>query len=417
MTPLDGTTNEELLDGMDEDQTEGNEHVVDAFILAGTDHSQARAHVKSIISSMQKTELTTPMEVFGGGNICSEANGPRRNLNIAGLNPLDLRTAKPDGPPWDFTKKVDRHLCRSMIDEQKPTWLVGSPPCTVFSLWNVAMNYPRAADQEAVKRAIAVGRRHLRFVISLYWKQVKAGRHFLHEHPASAVSWKDEAMMRLGKFPGVHSVVADQCMYGLTSPTSDGGELPAMKPTRFMPSSPQMAARLSTRCNRLHTHQQLAGGRCKDAAFYPLGLIRAILLGMRDTADAEVRAREMSREVRQVVNNISSSTGEIPSSPEEKVWESSVPYADGRTCTIKYDACKFRPKYVDEYTREVLDPQLVKDAIVDELDDFNARVWQIAHVDEMKQTPDYIRTRSRWVAATKVIMIRRMFVFVLSHVG
>ena len=141
-SPLDDTTIEELLDGMDDDQTEGNDHMVDAFILAGADRSEAIAHVKSIISSMQKTELTTFMEVFGGGAICSEANGPRRNLKIAGLNAFDLRTAKPDGPPWDFTKRVDRHLCRSMIDEQKPTWLVGSPPCTVFKLWNVAIKLP-----------------------------------------------------------------------------------------------------------------------------------------------------------------------------------------------------------------------------------------------------------------------------------
>ena len=138
------------------------------------------------------------------------------------------------------------------------------------------MNYPKAADREAETKAIAVSRRHLRFVISLHWKQEKADRPFLHEHPASAVAWKDEAMMRLSNVPGVHSVVASECMYGLTPPTPDGGELPAMKPTRFMMSSPQMAARLSTQCNRLHTHQQPVGGRCKDAAFYPLGLIRAI---------------------------------------------------------------------------------------------------------------------------------------------
>ena len=222
------------------------------------------------------------MEVFGGGAICKEANGPRRNLNVKGLSSMDLRTCKPDGNPWNFDLREDRRLAREMIDKEEPTWLIGSPPCTAFSLWNVAMNYPKAPDQEAVKEAIARGRRHLRFCTSLYRKQLKAGRHFVHEHPATALSWKDSHIMSLARDPLVHVVVADQCQYGLTSPSPEGEQLPALKPTTFMTSSQLMANRLSLRCKRDHVHQQLVGGRCKDAAFYPLGLIKALPMGMRD---------------------------------------------------------------------------------------------------------------------------------------
>ena len=91
---------------MDDDQTEGNDHMVDAFILAGADRFEAKAHVKSIIHSMQKTELTTFMEVFGGGAICSEANGPRRNLNIAGLSALTCTPLSRMGPHGISPRKL-----------------------------------------------------------------------------------------------------------------------------------------------------------------------------------------------------------------------------------------------------------------------------------------------------------------------
>ena len=101
--------------------------------------------------------------------------------------------------------------------------------------------------------------------------------------------------MALAKHPLTHVVVADQCMYGLLSPTPGGGELPAMKPTRFLTSSPEMAARLSTRCSKDHQHQQLVGGQAAAAAFYPLKLIKAMLLGMRDKADAKSKLLDRAR--------------------------------------------------------------------------------------------------------------------------
>ena len=104
---------------------------------------------------------------------------------------MDLRTLKPDGTPWNFDLREDRRLAREMVDMEEPTWVIGSPPCTAFRLWNTAMNYPKAIDQEAVKEAIARGKRHLHFCASLYRKQLIAGRHFIHEHPTTAFSWKD----------------------------------------------------------------------------------------------------------------------------------------------------------------------------------------------------------------------------------
>ena len=119
----------------------------------------------------------------------------------------------------------------------------------------------KAWTDEKIKETLDEGRKHLRFVIALYRLQLAEGRHFLHEHPQSASSWKDPWMEALLKHPRVSTTIGHQCMYGLTSKGPDGKEMPSMKPTRFASSSAQMLARLSMKCDQTHKHQQLVGGR------------------------------------------------------------------------------------------------------------------------------------------------------------
>ena len=70
------------------------------------------------------------------------------------------------------------------------------------------------------------------------------------------------------------------------TPGPNGEPLHANNPTQWASSSPHMLKRLSKRCTGRHQHQQLVGGRAKDAQLYPLPLIVEILRGMRDHADA-----------------------------------------------------------------------------------------------------------------------------------
>ena len=397
---------------MREPVQQDTEAMVDALLIAGVDPNVAKSYARKFVCPVNSKSLKKKgkvdssasfIEVFGSGNICRRANEVRRNLNLKGLAAMDLRTLREDGTQWDFCKKSHRREAREMVDRDEPTWVIGSPPCTSFCLWNVAMNYPKAKDKEKVREAIAAGKRHLNFVMSLYRKQLAAGRHFLHEHPASALSWRDDGVRALARNPVVHCVVAHQCMYGLTTPDGAGGELPALKPTRFMTSSKFMADRLSNRCDKSHKHQQLVGGRCAEAAYYPLGLIDAMLHGMRDTADFENNIKNRDRETRQCVSAVSSSAGEIPVLEKATTipLTSEVPFTNGKMCQIVYDDNNFRLKYVDEYTGEVLEPSLIKAAIVDELNYFNSKVWQIEHVSDMYKEVDYVRTRSRWVVCNK----------------
>ena len=91
--------------------------------------------VASMWVQEEKGRSPTFLEVYGGGSIVQEAENQRRNLGVKGIGAFDLRTKKPDGTSWDFSRKADRALAREYIAMHKPRWIIGSPPCTAFSSW------------------------------------------------------------------------------------------------------------------------------------------------------------------------------------------------------------------------------------------------------------------------------------------
>ena len=126
------------------------------------------------------------------------SHGCRRSLNVDGLRAFDLRTFKPNGQAWDFHKAADRREARRYVEEEKPRWIIGCPPCTFFSLWNQGMNHKKM-DPERVEVLRREAVQHLHFVIGLYKLQLETCLHFLHEHPATARSLADPLMERLMK--------------------------------------------------------------------------------------------------------------------------------------------------------------------------------------------------------------------------
>ena len=124
----------------------------------------------------------------------------------------------------------------------------------------------------------------------------------------------------------VFITVADQCEYGLLTPSQEDKTklVPAMKPTRFMTNSSIMSSLLSVRCKRTHIHQQLVGGRCKDAAFYPPELIQTILKGIAMQTEHDKRMSEVEFDDAAKIFAMPMS---IPSSQEEfgEASYSSVP--------------------------------------------------------------------------------------------
>ena len=141
-------------------------------------------------------ELYKPscFEVYGQGNIVNASHGCCRDLNIDGLRAIDQRTLKPNGVAWDFNKAPDRRKARRYVEEEKPTWVIGFPPCTFFARWNQGLNHKKTNPkvvEERRKEAV----KHLRFDIGLYKIQLDGNRHVLHEHPGTATSWMDPYMV------------------------------------------------------------------------------------------------------------------------------------------------------------------------------------------------------------------------------
>eukprot|EP00972_Heterocapsa_arctica_P002420 350021-Heterocapsa_arctica.AAC.1 len=77
--------------------------------------------------------------------------------------------------------------------------------CTAFSCLR-ALNL---AKMDPTQRDIVMrrARTHLHFCVDLYNIKLKAGRYFLHEHPATATSWKDPDVSRFMQQAGVDTTV------------------------------------------------------------------------------------------------------------------------------------------------------------------------------------------------------------------
>ena len=92
---------------------------------------------------------------------------------------------------WDFKIKSHRESAVRRIHEEKPSLLIGSPPCTYFSIL-LNLNLEIRDDEWKMKfqQNLEEAKEHVRFCIRLYRLQIRAGRGFLHEHPRTATSWK-----------------------------------------------------------------------------------------------------------------------------------------------------------------------------------------------------------------------------------
>ena len=93
-------------------------------------------------------------------------------------------------------------------------------------------------DSSRAAAMLEEGRSHLRFCAELYRRQLRDGRHFLHEHPSSAISRREPEIDALVNSPEVFKVVWNKCQFGLTTKSADGkGRDPAMKAPRFLITS------------------------------------------------------------------------------------------------------------------------------------------------------------------------------------
>ena len=153
----------------------------------------------------------------------------------------------------------------------------------------------------------------------LYKQQVKEGRWFLHVHPASATSWSLKEITDVVDMEGVDVTAAGHCTSGLETWGMDGKSWEAaMKKTRFMSNSPEILSELTRKCDERHRHQQLLGSRAGLAARYPVGLCRAICMGvMKVLRNKECHVKKiLERDVEEQLASIGD-TSEEDSQPVE----------------------------------------------------------------------------------------------------
>jgi hypothetical protein len=293
------------------------------------------------------------------------------------------------GIAWDFTRPQDRKRAWERIRAEKPFLVIGSPPCTMFSRLQLNLNAKRIGKIEWEKRRRSA-EVLLIFAVAVYRLQVLAGRHFLHEHPAGAASWRHPAVAKLLATPGVGAVDADMCQFGMTTSTASGGQAPAKKPTRFMSSSPAMLEVLSKKCRGDHVHAPLLGGtRARDAAVYPPGLCRAITQGA---------AEQLRRDDRAVLHALR--CGRQPGAPSVEVH---CGEASGRVKDEEEELAAWPAAVVyDEITGAALPPGLVRQARAEEVQFMlDWGVWERALVSDCWRETGKAPIGSKWVDVNK----------------
>ena len=263
--------------------------------------------------------------------------------------------------------------------------------CTAFSTWQRINNKIRDASIVAaeLKRAVE----HLEFCILLYREQLRNGRYFLHEHPAQASSWQEEAMKSLMSEVGVEAAVCDQCMYG--SESFDGS--PVKKPTRFITNAPELAKKLRTRClgkdgdcsrPKGGTHAQCRGKVARKAAVYDFKLCRAILTGFRD----QLRVDGLYKD------------GFIGMLEDRGDKPDLIPvyHLTSQSGAILKVQINGEEVFKDDLTGQLLPPDLVKAARKLELDYFNGKlVWEKRPLSEARRVTGKPPITVRWVDVNK----------------
>ena len=172
-----------------------------------------RARRLCIISGMgEEATKDVVAELFSPPRVTAALKSKEHGWLRAGSS-FDLVVDADSGQSWDFLKAEDRRRCWRRLQLEDPWVVIGSPPCTAFSTLQ-ALNKNRSAIQEQQRKLIE-GKVLLNFALDVYRWQVRRGRYFLHEHPATATSWRLPEVQKMLSHPRVECIVSDMCMFGM----------------------------------------------------------------------------------------------------------------------------------------------------------------------------------------------------------
>ncbi len=176
---------------------------------------------------------------------------------------MDIKTG------WDFRRKSHRKAAWEYIKENKPSVVIGSPECKMFSTLQNFHTWNKEKQTEMEE-----AREHLAFVCKIYTLQAQEGRCFVHEHPAGATSWQTEEVQKVQSLPYVKTITMDQCMYGQYG-WKEGKWRRIKKPTKWMTNCMNTKS-IERRCDNLHEHVEAFGRIAKGAAIYSKQICTAL---------------------------------------------------------------------------------------------------------------------------------------------
>ena len=120
---------------------------------------------------------------------------------------------------------------------------------------------------------------HIRFCLEVYAIQIRAGRHFAHEHPSGSTAWSMPEVKQFILEHGVECAKTNMCSFGMVARDELGSGLVA-KPTTIMSSSPEILKRICRPCRGSHRHVHLISGRAHAAQVYPRQFCAALCEGI-----------------------------------------------------------------------------------------------------------------------------------------
>ena len=205
----------------------------DKLLSDTSDEESLPESLPSLAKTLDGTLQDDVVEIFSMPRVVpiARAAGLRAELSVDIHNSCDL------------TKNICRAWLLCQIEARRPRVVISSPPCTMHSqLMFMNMNRMDPADlRERMETAMSL----LEFSFQVARMQEAAHRSFVHEHPASATSWRKPCTRTLLAKQSFQTVVFDQCRFGLQSPAG----WPLKKPTRFLFCNlPSLAAKFNVRC-------------------------------------------------------------------------------------------------------------------------------------------------------------------------
>jgi hypothetical protein len=121
-----------------------------------------------------------------------------------------------------------------------------------------------------------------------------------------------------------------------------------------------------------------------------------------DAADPETYHRDNTMEQHEFVNAFAETRGTVPMSASQVIPTSQITRANGGKVKNEYHDSNLKHRYIDEYTGDVLDPKLIRAAIMEELNYCNDKhIWQLEDLRRVREIADAVHVRTRWVLCNK----------------